>query len=123
MSGTRAVIAAEAALRRTLHDAVVQAGVEVAAECGDAAQLVAAVAREQPELCVLDRELRGGGLAAAAAVAAPHAAPKVLVVGGHGEAAEIRAARLAGAADCVPGDIDAAGLAAAIAALVKEERT
>ena len=117
----RAVIAAESGLRRTLHDAVVQAGVEVAAECTDAAQLVAAVAREQPELCVLDRELRGGGLVAAAAVAAPQPAPKVLVVGGRGAAAEIRAARLAGAADCVPGNIETADLAAAIAALVKEE--
>jgi len=110
-------------MRSKLRDAAAQAGLAIAAECGDATELLDAVAREQAALCVVDRELRGGGLAATAAIAAPHPAPKVLVVGGRGAAAEVRAARIAGAADCVPGDIDAAELAAAITALVKEERT
>lgn len=117
----RVAIAARTAMRPTLRDAAARAGLEIAAECADAAQLLDAVAREHPGLCILDRELRGGGLVAAASIAAPHPAPKVLVVGGRGAAAEVRAARLAGAADCVPGDIDAAELAAAVTALVKEE--
>ena len=123
MSGARAVIAARRSLRATLHDAVAEAGFEVAAECDDAGELLAAVALEHPDVCVLDRELRGGGLAATAAIATPQPAPKVLVVGGRGAPAEVRAARLAGATDCVPADIDAAGLAAAISRLIDKERT
>jgi DNA-binding NarL/FixJ family response regulator len=94
----------------------------LAADCGDAAELVAAVARERPDLCLLDRELPGDGLAATAAIAAPARAPKVLVVGGRGSPAEVRAARLAGATGAFPADIDPASLAAAAGALVQKER-
>jgi two-component system invasion response regulator UvrY len=119
----RVVIASGEAMRHTLRDAVRQAGMQLAADCEDAAQLLAAVAREHPDLCLLDRELRGGGLAATAAIASPRRAPKVLVIGGRGSPAEVRAARLAGATDAVPADVDAASLAAAVTALAhKEER-
>jgi DNA-binding NarL/FixJ family response regulator len=118
----RVVIAARTALRRTYREALSAAGMQVAADCGDAAELLAAVSREHPDVCVLDRELRGGGLVATAAIAVPRRAPKVLVVGGRGSAAELRAARLAGAAASLPTDIDAAELAAAVAALVEKEK-
>ena len=85
-AGARVVIAARSALRRTLHEAVTAAGMHVAADCGSTAELLAAVSRERPDVCVLDRELRGGGLAATAAIASPRQAPKVLVVGGRGTA-------------------------------------
>src|SRR5205823_2444424 len=120
-SPIRVVIAARVAVQRLLQDGLEAAGIEVAAVCGDAAELFAAIARERPEVCVLDRELRGGGLAATAAIASPQRAPKVLVVGGRGSPAELRAIRLAGAAACLPGDIDAAGLTEAIAALTRKE--
>lgn len=118
----RVVIAARSAVRRSLRDTLTAAGMHVAAECGDATELLAAVSRERPDVCVLDRELRGGGLAATAAIASPRQAPKVLVVGGRGSAAELRAARLAGAADSLPGDVGAPKLAAAIAALARKEQ-
>ncbi len=118
----RVVIAARSAVRRNLRDTVTAAGMQVAAECGNAIELLAAVSRERPDVCVLDRELRGGGLAATAAIASPRQAPKVLVVGGRGTAAELRAARLAGAADSLPGDVGAPKLAAAIAALARKEQ-
>lgn len=118
----RVVIGARAAVRRMLHDTLTAAGIQVAADCGSAAELLAAVSRERPDVCVLDRELRGGGLAATAAIASPHRAPKVLVIGGRGSPAELKAARLAGAADCLPADVDAAGLADAIEALVRKEQ-
>lgn len=120
-SGTRVVIAARTAIRSTLRKAVTEAGMELTAECGSAEELLAAVSRKRPDVCVLDRELRGGGLAAAAAIASPKPAPKVLIVGGRGSPAELRAARLAGAAGCVPGDLDPADLAAAITTLVPKE--
>ena len=122
-AGLRVVIAARTAIRATLHEAATAAGMEIAADCASSAELLAAVSRERPDLCVLDRELRGGGLAATAAITSPPRAPKVLVVGGRGSPAELRAVRLAGAAGCLPGDIDAAGLTAAIAALIRKEQS
>src|SRR2546423_9578511 len=91
----RVVIAARAAVRRTLRNALTAAGMEVAADCGNATDLLAAVNRERPDVCVLDRELPGGGLIATAAIATPRRAPKVLVVGGRGSQVERRAAHLA----------------------------
>ena len=118
----RVVIAARGTVRNVLRDAVRKAGMHLARECIDAAEVVAAVASEHPDLCLLDRGLRGGGLAATAAIAAaPPRPPIVLVVGGRATAAEVRAARLAGAADAVPADIDATSLAAAVTALVHKE--
>jgi DNA-binding NarL/FixJ family response regulator len=122
-SEVRVVVAARAAMRATLREAVRRAGMQLAADCVDASDLVAAVSRERPDLCLLDRELRGGGLAVTAAIASPPRAPKVLIVGGRGSPAEVRAARIAGAADAVPATVDAASLAAALSALAhKEER-
>lgn len=120
-SRVRVVIAARAAIRRDLHDTLAGAGLDVASECGSVGELLAAVSRERPDVCVLDRELRGGGLTAIAALASPRPAPKILVVGGRGTPAEVRAARLAGAAACVPADVDPAALAAAVSRLISTE--
>ena len=105
-------------MRRTLRDLVGRAGLEIAAECVDGGELVAAVARVRPDLCLLDRDLHGGYLAATAAIATPPRAPRVVIVGGRVTPVEVRAARLAGAIDCLPIDIGADELAAAAAAVV-----
>ena len=118
----RVVVAARTAIRSALNDTLAKAGMDVAADCGSVVELLAAVSRESPDVCVLDRELHGGGLSAIAALASPHPAPKIVLVGGRGTPAEVRAARLAGAAACVPADSDAAALAAAVSRLVKKER-
>lgn len=114
----RVVIAAREGMRRTLRDLAGRAGLEIAAECVDGGELVAVVARSRPDLCLLDRDLHGGYLAATAAIATPPRAPRVIIVGGRVSPVEIRAARLAGAVDCLPIDIDADELAAAAAAVV-----
>jgi DNA-binding NarL/FixJ family response regulator len=121
-AGIRVVIAARTAIRGVLHEAIAAAGIQVSADCGSARELLAAVSSERPDVCVVDRELRGGGLAAAAAIASPEPAPKVLIVGGRGSPAEVRAARLAGAADCLPDNTDPAVLGRAVAALVAREQ-
>ena len=118
----RVVIAAGASLRRTLHDGISRAGMQIEAECADSGELLAAVARLRPDVCVVDRELRGGSLPATAAITTPLRAPRVLIVGGRGARAEVRAARLAGASDCAPADVGAEALAAAVAALVREDK-
>jgi len=121
-SPIRVVIAARTSVRDQLRDALAAAGIEVAATCGDVAELVAAIARERPDVCVLDRELRGGAFGATAAIATPRRTPRVLVVGGRGSPAERRAARLAGADDCLPSHIDAATVAAVVAMLARKEQ-
>ncbi len=118
----RVVIAAGEAMRDVFRDGVGLAGLEVAAECGDSSELLAAVASEQPDVVVVDRELRGGSLVALAAITAERRAPKVLMIGGRGARAEIHAARLAGASDCLPVDVDAEALATAVAALARNEK-
>jgi DNA-binding NarL/FixJ family response regulator len=92
------------------------AGMIVTGDCGSAAEAIESVARTRPDVCILDRELPGGALAAAAAIATPRRTPQVLVVGGRGSDAERRAALLAGATDYLPGEADGTRLAAAVAA-------
>jgi len=118
----RVVIAAGEAMRRVFRDGVSRAGLEIAAECGDSSELLTTVASEHPDVVVVDRALRGGSLAALAAITTQRRRPKVLVVGGRGSDAEIQAARLAGATDCLPVDVGSEGLAAAIAGLVQTEK-
>ena len=84
-------------MRGVFRDGIGLAGLEVAAECNDSSELLAAVANKHPDVVVVDRELRGGSLAALAAITTQRRAPKVLMVGGRGAPAEVQAARLAGA--------------------------
>jgi DNA-binding NarL/FixJ family response regulator len=110
-----ALVAAGARALVALRAAVESAGLVVAAECASASEAIAAATQAQPDVCVLDRDLPGGALAAAAAIAAPRPAPAVLVVGGVGSQAELRAALLAGASGYLPGEPDGAQLAEAVA--------
>jgi len=48
----RVAIASREAMRPTLREAVRRAGMHVAADCADAAQVVAAVGRDRPDLCL-----------------------------------------------------------------------
>ena len=118
----RVVIAAGEAMRRILRDALDRYGMQVAAECKDSSELLVAVGSERPDVCIVDRELRGGSLTVTAAITFPARAPKVVIVGGRGARAEVRAARLAGASDCLPVDVRADDLAAAVAALIHNEK-
>src|SRR5262245_15506071 len=121
-SGERVVVGGRTSASARLCDAAARAGLTVAAVCSDTMTLVEAVERERPVLCLLDRQLSGGGLSAVAAVSRPRPAPKVLVVGGCESPAEARALRLAGADSCLPADIDITSLADAVRSLVQTGR-
>jgi len=115
----RAVIAAGGRARRLrLRQALATAGIDVTAECGDARQAVAAVARDRPDVCVVDADLPGGALVAAAAIALPSPPPVVLLVDPHGSDASLRAAELAGASGYLRGTFDDDRLVDAIADLL-----
>lgn len=80
-----------------LDAALAGAGFEVTSRCATAQAAVEAVARDRPDVCIIDAELPGGALVAAAAIATPPAPPAVLVIDPGARAAAPRAAELVGA--------------------------
>jgi DNA-binding NarL/FixJ family response regulator len=120
---TRVVIAAgRGALRLRLRKALTAAGFEVTAECKDAQEAVEAVARDRPDICIVDSDLPGGALVASAAIALPSPPPAVLVVvvDPHGTDAALRAAEIAGASAYLRGDLDEDRLADVVSGLLRE---
>ncbi len=95
--------------------------VEVCAEAGDAEQAIRAAKREQPDACLLAREISGDWLAAVRGIcrAAPNAA--VVVVAQRSDADDLLAAVRAGAIGYAPGVLDASGLRRIIAGIVANE--
>lgn len=110
----KVLVAARTAVRARVVQALDAVGMTVAAECSNAQEAIELAAREHPDVCVLDRDLPGGALAAVAAIASPTRAPKVLLVGGRDSEAERRATQLAGATAYLPGAPDGPRLAAAV---------
>jgi len=117
----RVVLAGRPELVETLNDALRAPGIRVVASCTNRVQALTAIRQVSPDVCIVDRELAGGGLIAAAAAASPLPAPKVLVVGDQNAPAERRAARLAGAAAYLPRSSDAASFVAAVSHLGGKE--
>ena len=113
------VAAGRLALRRALGAALTAAGFQVTAQCATARAAVEAVGRDRPDVCIVDAELPGGALVAAAAIALPQTPPAVLVVGAGGTRAALRAAELAGASGYLLGELDEDRLAETVDALVK----
>lgn len=112
---TRVVIAAgREAIRLALRRALAAAGFHIAAESSDATGAVDAAARERPDVCVVDADLPGGALLAAAAISRPGPPPSVLVVDPDATDAEVRAAKLAGASGYLRGELDDDKLADAV---------
>jgi DNA-binding NarL/FixJ family response regulator len=67
-------------LRLGVRSALQGSGVEVCAECADAGAAIATAKRVQPDVCLIDLGLPGGGIEAAEAItsAVPHARVVVL---------------------------------------------
>jgi DNA-binding NarL/FixJ family response regulator len=119
---TRVVIAGGGApIRAAIGRALAAAGFLVTAECGDARSAVAAVARERPDVCIIDADLPGGALVAAAAIASPSIPPPVLVLDADGTDTTSRAAELAGATASLRGSLDDDRLADAVADVLRAE--
>ena len=114
------VVAARETVRELLRNPLEAAGIEIAAESSDLAEALHAVAQRRPQLCVLDRDLPGAGITTIAALATPGRRPRVLVIGGGSDPAGVRADRLAGAARCLPGEVDVNHIAAVLQELAAE---
>src|SRR3954453_14036048 len=109
----RVVILGRAQLRREIHEVLAAGGVTVVAGCDTREEALVAVRWARPDVCVVDRAIGGGGLIPPAAIASPPRPPEGIVIGGGSAREERRAARFAGAAEYLPGDLDAASLVAA----------
>lgn len=78
----------------------------VCAEAGDTAAAIEAALRERPDVCLLDVSLPGGGITAAAAIAANFRETSVVMFGDTPRDADLFAALEAGACGYLTSDID-----------------
>lgn len=106
-------------MRDGLTAALTQAGFVVCAACGDAAATVTAAAAEQPDACVVDVDLPGGGLTAVRALSALPQRPRILVTAAAVRAQDLFAALRAGADGYVAKAFDPGGLPKEMAALLR----
>jgi two-component system, NarL family, response regulator LiaR len=95
--------------------------VEVCAEVGDREQAIRAAMRAQPDMCLVGRELRGGGLAAVRGIcrAVPQAA--VVVLAEVRDADDLIELVRAGAVGYVPGPLDPERLRKIVRAIASNE--
>lgn len=101
--------------------ALAGSGFSVCAEVGDAASAIAAALRERPDVCLLDINMPGGGIAAAAEISSqlPDAAIVMLTVSR--DDADLFDALRAGASGYLLKDIDPARLPLALEAVLAGE--
>jgi len=116
----RLLIADHAATRVGIRMALGK-DVDVCAEVGDAEQAIRAAMREQPDVCLVGREINGDGLAAVRGIcrAAPRAA--VVVLAQVGDADDLIESVRAGAMGYVPGALDADRLRRIVRAIAANE--
>ena len=116
----RVLIADHAATRMGIQMAL-DGQAEVCAEAGDAEQAIRAAKREQPDVCLLGREISRDWLGAVRGIcrAAPHAA--IVVLAQLRDAEDMLKAVRAGAIGYVPGVLDASRLHRIIGAVEANE--
>jgi DNA-binding NarL/FixJ family response regulator len=81
------------------------AGVEVCAEAETATQAIRAAKREQPDVCLIARELVGGGISAVRAVSRAAPSTTIIVMADASDADQMLEAIHAGAMGYLPGGI------------------
>lgn len=108
-------------IRLGVRMALLRGGFEVLAEAADCDGAVEAVLREQPDVCLLDIEMPGGGIEAATilAQAAPATAIVMLTVSQNPE--DLLAALRSGAKGYLPKDTSPERLPAALCGVLKGE--
>jgi DNA-binding NarL/FixJ family response regulator len=111
----------DAAARATVRNALEAAGVEVCAEAGDAAGAVDAAARTLPDICLVDPDLPGSGIATIEAITTKWPEIAVIAFPASPDDTELFAVLEAGAAGYLVKDIDPARLPVALARVLAGE--
>jgi DNA-binding NarL/FixJ family response regulator len=109
------------AIRLGIRMALMANGMRVLAEAGDRDEAVKAVLRERPDVCVLDVYMPGGGIQAAAAIAASAPRTAVVMLTVSDSTDDLLAALRAGAMGYLPKDMSPDRLAAALRGVLAGE--
>ncbi len=109
------------AIRLGVRMALMADGMRVLAEAGDRDGAVRAVQREQPDVCVLDVYMPGGGIAAAASILAAAPATAVVMLTVSDSTDDLLAALRVGAMGYLPKDMAPERLAAALRGVLAGE--
>jgi DNA-binding NarL/FixJ family response regulator len=109
------------ATRLGVRMALMRGGFSVVAEAADAAGAVRAVARTQPDVCLLDIRMPGGGIAAAETISREAPATAIVMLSAYAGKDEVMAALRAGAVGYLPKDTRPDRLPAALGGVLKGE--
>jgi DNA-binding NarL/FixJ family response regulator len=101
--------------------ALMQGGFDVVGEAADGDQTVRLVARDRPDVCLLDVEIEGGGIEAAARICRESPATAVVMIGATREIEDVLAALRAGAVGYLPKDTRPDRLPNALRGVLKGE--
>ena len=121
MAPLRVLVAAPDAIRAGVRLALDGHGFVVCAEESSGAAAVAAAVRERPDVCLVDVGLRGGGVAAAAEIAARRPETAVVMLADSPDSEDVFEALSGGARGFLPKDIQAERLHVALRAVVEGE--
>ncbi len=122
MVGPRVVLAdSHPVTRMGMRRALAQVGVGVVEEASDAEAAVDAVRRRQPDVCLVDVGLAGGGILATREIVAASPRTRVVVLFDVDAGDDVLAALRAGASGCLLKDIGPGALGRAIGATLAGE--
>ena len=125
MSGerrVRVVVAdGDASTRAGIRIALARSGFEVCAEAVTAQRARDAVRREEPDVCLIDADIHGGGIEAARAITHDTPGTVVVMLAASAEDDRVLAAVRAGARGYLPKDMDPAALGPALRGAVDGE--
>ena len=109
------------AMRLGVRMALMRGGFDVVAEAADCEGAVNATVREQPDVCLLDIRMPGGGIEAAAAIAASVPSTAVVMLTVSNDTDDVLASLRAGAVGYLPKDTRPDRLPAALCGVLKGE--
>lgn len=120
--GPTAVIADDhQAMRLGVRMALMRGGFDVVAEAADCDGAVDATVREQPDVCLLDIRMPGGGIEAAVAISASVPSTAVVMLTVSNDTEDVLASLRAGAVGYLPKDTRPDRLPAALCGVLKGE--
>jgi DNA-binding NarL/FixJ family response regulator len=109
------------AMRLGVRMALIRGGFDVVAEAADRDGAVDATVREQPDVCLLDIRMPGGGIEAAAAISASVPSTAVVMLTVSNDTDDVLASLRAGAVGYLPKDTRPDRLPAALCGVLKGE--
>ena len=108
-------------IRLGVRMALMRGGFDVVAEAADCEGAVSATLRERPDVCLLDIRMPGGGIEAAAAIAASAPSTSVVMLTVSTSTEDVLASLRAGAVGYLPKDTPPSRLPATLCGVLKGE--